>query len=105
MPTNEVPSSKPRRNRSTYSCWGDLTAYVPTVIRPHTISQPGKTYLRRSDEHCDTRMSRASTYLGGMHVISKLLGMPPRIDPMFINVVASVNSLPYIDKSSFIPLT
>lgn len=45
------------------------------------------------------------THLGGIHVISKLLGMPPSIDPMFMSVVASVNSLPYIERSSFIPLT
>lgn len=38
-------------------------------------------------------------------MINKLLGMPPRIDPMFIKVVASVNSLPYMDRSSFMPLT
>lgn len=46
-----------------------------------------------------------SIYLGGIQVINKLLGIPPRIDPMFIRVVASVNSFPYMDKSSFMPLT
>jgi hypothetical protein len=38
-------------------------------------------------------------------VISKLLGIPPMILPMFRSVLANVYSLPYIARSSFIPLT
>lgn len=37
--------------------------------------------------------------------MSKLLGIPPKMEPMFINVLPSVYSFPYNARSSFMPLT
>lgn len=54
---------------------------------PHRSSKPG------------------SRILGGTHVRSRLLGIPPNIEPTWKHVVARVYSFPTMFRSSFIPLT